>query len=241
MSDDDYTLSIGGKEYEARKITLPRNRGVVILFEFENDAPVVMPTGEGIDVSKWQGVIDWPAVTVRWAFMRATTGATRIDEQFARNWSESKKAGKLRGAYHYFIITESGKAQAQKFIATLGGDFGELPPVLDIEPRKLASGEYETPTSKAALESELQVWLTEVENATGMRPMIYTNKWALALLTTQPKWMGEYPLWVARYSATPPSPSSLPTAWTEWTCWQYTSTGTEPGIIGNVDRNRWKP
>lgn len=223
----------------SRKIAPNENAHIHVYFSVEKPAPII-PTGEGVDVSKWQGVIDWSAVTVRWAFMRATTGATRIDEQFARNWSESKKASKLRGAYHYFVITESGKAQAQKFLAALGNDYGELPPVLDIEPRKLESGAYETPVNKAALETEIKAWLDEVEKTIGTTPMIYSNKWALQLLTTQPKWMGEYPLWVARYSNTPPGPSMLPTAWIEWTCWQYTSTGTEPGITGNVDRNRWR-
>lgn len=238
MSDDDYTLSIGGKEYEARKITLPRNRGVVILFEFENDAPVVMPTGEGIDVSKWQGLIDWSAVKVGWAFIRATTGSMRTDEQFARNWKESKAAGKLRGAYHYFVITESGKAQAQKFLATLGGDFGELPPVLDIEPRKI-NGAYEVPSNKTELEDQLREWLTAVEKHTGRAPLIYSNRWAIEHLTNSPEWLGEFGLWVARYSDSAPSVPTLPRPWKKWTCWQYTNAGKESGIAGLVDRNRW--
>lgn len=209
------------------------------------ELPPVMPfSGEGIDVSRWQGAVDWAKVKgagYGWAYARASMGKTGVDEQFARNWSEMKQAGIKRGAYHYLIADVDGRAQAEHFAKTLKGDWGELPPVLDIEPRKVASGEYENPL-KTLVEKYVADWLAEIEGQTGKRPMVYTNRWALEWLTNSPTWLGEFELWVAAYRAIQPALSELPMPWREqgWRLWQYSSTGKVAGIAGAVDLNRAK-
>ncbi len=95
----------------------------------------------GIDVSKYQDVIDWESVKemnvegvqLQFAFIKATEGNNNEDRYFKRNWRKAKDAGITRGAYHFFIATKSGKTQAENFIKTVDLQPGDLPPVLDVE------------------------------------------------------------------------------------------------------------
>jgi len=105
---------------------------------------IPLPSGftiHGIDVSKYQSYIDWPSVKrmkvdnvkIGFAFIKATEGLGNVDRQFRRNWSKAGDAKMPRGAYHFFLPTKSGKAQAQNFISTVKLKTGNLPTVLDIE------------------------------------------------------------------------------------------------------------
>src|ERR1700689_5201313 len=95
----------------------------------------------GIDVSKYQDFIDWGMVKdmrvgdvqMSFAFIKATEGLGNEDAFFKRNWKKSGDAGISRGAYHSFLATKSGKAQAENFINSVELGPGDLPPVLDIE------------------------------------------------------------------------------------------------------------
>jgi lysozyme len=102
----------------------------------------------GIDVSKYQGDIDWTAVRasgVQFAWIKATEGGDRVDEKFAQNWAAAKAAGVPRGAYHFAYWCRSGEDQAAWFTQNVPNDPDALPPVLDVEwngqsktcPRKL--------------------------------------------------------------------------------------------------------
>src|SRR3972149_3739370 len=119
------------------------------------------PGAEGIDVSRWQGTIDWPSVKAAgkvFAFIRASMGATGIDERFTANWQGGRAAGLLVGAYHYLPKEALGAAQADQFIAQLrqqGAGYGDLPPVVDVEPR---SGEILTVNQKSQFEATLGTW-----------------------------------------------------------------------------------
>ena len=75
---------------------------------------------QGIDVSQEQGLIDWKAARaagVDFAYIRASQGSDRRDENFAANWSESAAADVKRGAYHVFNLCKPGREQATNFIA----------------------------------------------------------------------------------------------------------------------------
>jgi lysozyme len=77
---------------------------------------------KGVDVSHYQGEIDWLALRksgVRFAYIKATEGASLRDPRFAENWQRSHDAGIARGAYHYFLLCKSGAEQAANFIATI--------------------------------------------------------------------------------------------------------------------------
>lgn len=91
---------------------------------------------QGIDVSHHQGVIDWailPEQGVDFAYIKATEGGDHRDRLFARNWSESRRAGIRRGAYHFFTLCRSGAEQAANFIAAVPQSIDLLPAAVDLE------------------------------------------------------------------------------------------------------------
>src|SRR5262245_21030770 len=90
----------------------------------------------GVDVSNHQGDINWPALArnhVAFAYIKATEGGDFRDKRFQLNWEGAKRAGLVRGAYHFFKQCRSGAEQAKNFIATVPREHGALPPVIDAE------------------------------------------------------------------------------------------------------------
>lgn len=194
-----------------------------------------------VDLSAWQGVPNWQQVRaagVTCAIMRASMGATGVDKQFARNWSESRTAGiPRRGVYHYVVTEAPAAEQVDNIMRVTQGDFGSEPLTLDCERRadehKLSAFPREAYT---ALVREM---LDRLAGVVGLR--IYTSKNEWNQITTQPAWASAYPLWVAAYPFDPDSPTykpPIPAQWTTWSMWQYSSTGNVPGIAGSVDLNR---
>ena len=179
----------------------------------------------GIDVSKWQGSVNWKSVQqagIAFAFARATYGVSEVDSCFNDNWQAMKDAGIIRGAYHFFLAADDPTQQADFFIKTVGTlDPGDLPPVIDVES---ASG------ASSNLAAAVQTWLSVVEQGLGRRPMIYTapSYWNANLTSA----FGDYPLWVAEYGVSSPRAVN---GWDNWTFWQYSSTGKVNGVNGSVD------
>jgi lysozyme len=179
----------------------------------------------GIDVSYYQGNIDWQSVKdagVAFAFARATYGNTKVDPQFHSNWQLMKNAGIIRGAYHFYVASEDPAEQATFFANAVGSlESGDLPPVLDVE---AGSG------TSSSLVSDVQTWLSAVEQRLGVTPMIYTapSYWNEYMNAN----FGKYPLWVAEYGVT--TPKSVK-GWSGWTFWQHSQSGTVSGIAGTVD------
>ena len=88
----------------------------------------------GIDVSHFQGEVDWQAVAgVRFAFIKATEGLADIDPRFRQNWQDSRAAGLLRGAYHFLHPNLDARQQAAHFLSVVNLDDDALPPALDVE------------------------------------------------------------------------------------------------------------
>ncbi|HEX8504196.1 MAG TPA: glycoside hydrolase family 25 protein [Hymenobacter sp.] len=179
----------------------------------------------GIDVSAYQGRIDWPEVArnrVRFAFIKASEGATLRDQRFARNWREARKAGVLCGAYHYFQPNRGGQIQANLFARTVPLEPGDLPPVLDVE----AANFHDV----AVMRREVARWLRLIEAHYGVRPILYSNhsfyKRHLA------GHFDNYPLWLAHYEVERPS---MPR--NKWIIWQHSDESHVPGIRGVVDFN----
>jgi lysozyme len=186
----------------------------------------------GIDVSHYQGSIDWGAVAksgIDFAFIKATDGAGAGDPMFASNWKGARDAGIRRGAYHFFRPLIGALQQAQRFISKLGGDWGELAPVLDFEILDGAS-------ANAALDAARR-WMETVEEACGRKPILYTGPalWTSSLHDSQ--LFAEHPLWIAQYTSAPQP--RVPKAWKEWTFWQHSEKRAVPGISGPVDLNRF--
>lgn len=184
----------------------------------------------GIDVSKHQSFIHWPAVKqmkvkdvqIGFSFMKATEGVMNVDKQFKRNWKKAGEIGLPRGAYHFFLPTKSGKAQAKNFISTVDLQAGDLPPVLDIE--QLYG------VKPAKMRREIKEWLDIVEDHYGVKPIIYTY------VTFYSNFLGAefdgYPLWVAHYQE-----RDRPRITRPWIFWQHNERGRVNGITSKVDFN----
>lgn len=201
-----------------------------------------MATVPGIDVSYWNSGIDWPKVRAtgqRFVFAKATEADYYADPTFDDNWVGAKKAGLLRGAYHFFRANVDAKKQARKYINYVRSmnDDGELPPVLDLETHD--------GRAKSTIISRAKIWLSEVEDAFGKKPIIYSGQYFLQDYFSEagggpPAWAKEHPLWLAQYPFTfnpETSRPSLPRGWFKWTFWQYSDKGRVNGINANVDLN----
>lgn len=186
------------------------------------------PTTPGIDVSYHQGTIEWSKVRragIKFAFIRVSDGLTVADREFARNWDNARAAKIARGAYQFFRPEQNAIEQADKLIAAIAHDKGELPPVIDVE----ATGGLRP----VQIAKQVTLWIDRVRAKLRVEPIIYTSPdfWrdevGGADLTSQP-------LWIAHYTNDCPR---VPVPWTRWTFWQYSKTGRVPGITGNVDLN----
>lgn len=192
---------------------------------------------QGIDVSRYQGNIDWAKVKasgMTFVFIKATEGRTYIDPNFQKNVAGALAAGMMVGTYHFFRGTtvEIAKAEAAHYANTLsqigGAKALQLPPVMDYEnnPGNL---------SKAQMNTVAKAFLTELQRLTGVKPIIYTGNSFAGNFDTS---LGSYDLWIARYSTTR-VPDDQP-AWKRWMFWQYTDSGKVNGINGNVDMNEFE-
>ena len=182
----------------------------------------------GLDVSHFQGTIDWSQVVqagYAFVFIKATEGISYVDPKFAANWSGAKAAGLVRGAYHFFEGNADAQKQAENFLNTVVLEPGDLPPVLDVE-SSAASSKVPTATILAGVET----WLQAVQQATGCTPILYTGPGYWDSLKTD-RFSG-YPLWVAEYGVASPT---LPTGWTSWAFWQLSESGEVPGIATATD------
>jgi lysozyme len=189
---------------------------------YQNRYPV-----KGIDVSRYQGKIDWPKVRgsgLKFAFIKATEGLTLIDTTYVANWAGAGNAGISRGAYHFFRPSMDGQKQAVHFLKQVKFNKGDLPPVLDLESTD------DRPASE--VRKEALKWLRHVEAQTGMKPIVYTlPHFAASYLNNE---LSEFPLWVVSLKWWEPEPSK---GWDKWTFWQHSHTGGVAGIKGNVDLN----
>lgn len=184
----------------------------------------------GIDVSTFQQTVYWPSVKkmqvkdvkIGFAFIKATEGLLNTDKQFKRNWLQAKAANIPRGAYHFFLATKDGKAQANNFIKRVKLEPGDLPPVLDVEQL------YGVPVS--LMQQRVKAWLQTAEAAYDVKPIIYSS--ADFYNRYLGKDFDDYPLWVAHYFE-----KKQPRVEREWQFWQHSSIGHISGITTNVDFN----
>ncbi len=200
--------------------------------------PDVYPTPadfevHGIDVSKYQGDIDWNAVKasgVKFAWIKATEGGDHVDEKFAQNWQEAKAAGVPRGAYHFAYWCRSPEEQAAWFTQNVPNDPNALPPVLDVEWNPVSKTcPHHVPRDVAL--ADMKTMLDAMEHAYGKRPIIYTSiDFYHDVLEGE---FTDYPMWVRSVKYYP----SVKYGSRPWNFWQHTAEGQVPGITGYVDRN----
>ncbi|HWB63913.1 MAG TPA: glycoside hydrolase family 25 protein, partial [Chitinophagales bacterium] len=194
----------------------------------------------GVDVSHYQsdnpyGNIYWASVKnpggKTFAFAKATEGISYTDPAFVTNMVNGHAAGVVMGAYH-FARPESNTATAEaNYFVSVAGTYigaGYLPPVLDLEDPPSGSGltSYFTSTQ---LTTWVQTFMTTVQNATGVAPVIYTSGSIASYLNSS---LNVYGLWSADpdgSSTNPPNAAHLG-VWTTWLFKQYSWTSAVSGI-----------
>jgi lysozyme len=179
----------------------------------------------GIDVSKWQGPIDWGRIRgagVSFVYVKATEGIGHIDPLFEVDYKGAKTAGLLVGAYHFYRPQALALIQATHFLNAIRGLSLDLPPALDLEVLDREPG--------AAVRGNAARWLEYVEARWGKRPLLYTYA-AFASENHLGAELGAYPLWLADYREVP----HLPEGWERWWAWQRSGKGHVSGIGGDVD------
>lgn len=197
--------------------------------------PELIPA-RGIDVSHHRGVIDWQEVKdsgiVSFAFLKATDGGSFIDPRFDYNFTQSRRAGLIRGAYHFFRPLTDPVLQAKHYLSVVGDTLhsSDLAPVLDIEayPPSVRD-EFNTLSLQNRLQ-RMSSWLQTIEAATGRIPIIYTNQstWQATLGNSDN--FTRHPLWIANYGVDQPNIPANNWGDKGWTFWQYTAGGIVPGI-----------
>lgn len=183
----------------------------------------------GIDISHWQGKINWPAVKTDFVFIKATQGTSYVDTRFKENRDGVRKAGILLGFYH-FAAGQDPVKEAEHFVSTIGELRANEIVILDWEI------EAKDPVGWC------RTFLDRVFERTGVRALLYTNMARVQSLNWKRVVDGNYGLWVARYPKPDLGiyiPLLRPTSgqWPFWVLWQYSSKGKVNGIVGNVDMN----
>lgn len=183
---------------------------------------------KGIDVSHYQGQINWDVVDaqkeLQFVFIKATEGVSYRDSIFKRNWEQAGKTHLRRGAYHFFRPSVSVEWQIKNFIKQVQLTAGDLPPVLDVEDVDHIPPEVLIP--------KVEKWLIFIEEHYGIRPILYASL-NLYQKVLQPAFP-DHIAWIARYNST------APPAITQWDFWQYSDQSYINGIDHKVDMNVFK-
>ena len=184
---------------------------------------------EGIDVSHWEGDIDFREVKrdgIRFVYIKSSEGDTYIDPDFERNYREARKARLKIGFYHYVTArtVEAARNEARHFAEVIQGKRYQGRPVMDFESFGSLSKEQINEISLA--------FLQEVREATGKPVAVYSD--ANNAKNTFDVRLSVYPLWIAQYGISHPE---MQNHWRQWIGWQYTDRGRVRGISGTVDRN----
>lgn len=218
----------------AQLITYPRF-GDSDPFDWQRRKPTSYPI-HGIDVSRWQGDINWRqarAAGVSFAYIKATEGGDVADPKFQDYWAGSRRAGVARGAYHYFYFCRPAAQQARWFISHVPRDSAALPHVLDMEWNPRSRTCTKRPDG-AHVRREAKRFLDMLEAHYGRRPILYTTvdfyqQTGIGRLQGTEFWLRS----VAGHPA-----QVYPGA--GWSFWQYSGTGKVPGIASGVDLNLFR-
>ncbi len=182
---------------------------------------------EGIDVSHYQSVIDWPTVGaeggVSYVYIKGTEGSDLVDDCYERNLRGARAAGLSVGAYHFYRPARTVEENFRNMISTIKKEDQDLAPMVDVENAQGVSIEK--------LRKDLEEFCKKVAKHYGRKPLLYTgqnfyNKYFQDFMPGH-VWM------IAKYADTPP----ILEDGTSCYMWQYTEKGRVPGIRGNCDRS----
>lgn len=183
----------------------------------------------GVDVSHYQGEIDWNALReqgVRFAYIKATEGSSHVDGRFLENARGAREAGVPAGAYHFFSFESPGSTQAQNLLAALEGVSMQLPCAVDVE---FYGAFFENPPEVATTRAQLRNLLDAIEAATGARPLLYATNRSYRMYLKGA--FDDYPLWIRDVYLWP----WLTAPGRDWTLWQYSDKGRLEGYAGEEE------
>lgn len=195
--------------------------GIIILNEHRSNKYDV----KGVDVSSYQGEIDWDAIAsqgISFAFIKATEGSTFVDKNFAYNFKEAPKRRLSVGAYHFFSYDSSGVTQAENFINTVVPFEGMLPPVVDVE---FYGDKEKNPPPREQVRKQLKAMLDLLEEHYNQKPIIYATEKSYALYLSNE--YEEYNIWIRNVISKPKLSDNR-----EWVFWQYTNRDKLDGYNG---------
>lgn len=181
---------------------------------------------QGIDVSHWQGTIDWPAVRAGgydFAILKATESTGYVDPTFAANRARARAAGLITGAYH-FARAGDPVAEADHFVAAVGS----------LAPGEIAVLDWEVPGSNPP--AWCLTWLQRVHQRLGGYPLVYMNASTARAWKWKTVEAAGYQLWLAKYDLSTAYPGVVGD-WSKVVMKQHSDKGKVPGVAGAVDLN----
>ena len=186
---------------------------------------------EGIDVSSWQGEIDFSQVKasgIEVVYIKSSEGFRSVDSYFEQNYTNAKNAGLKVGFYHYVTArsVEDAVRQANFFVSTISGKNPDCKLAMDFESFGSLGREE---INQIAL-----TFMQTVKNVSGKDVIIYSDEYNAN--STFESNLATYPLWVAQYEVSEPT---VREHWSNWAGWQYTDRGEVPGISSYVDRDKF--
>jgi lysozyme len=186
----------------------------------------------GVDVSRWQGDINWSKLRAQganFAYIKATDGGDHMDPMFRKNWKEANEAGLRRGAYHFFYWCRTGSEQADWFIRNVPKSASALPPVIDVEYNH--GSRCKSRPSRETVLKKMKTFMDKLEAHYGQRPIIYTAP-DFYEDNLQGEF-GDHAFWLRSTAAHPKK--TYPDR--KWLFWQYSGTGLSHGVRGEIDLN----
>lgn len=185
----------------------------------------------GIDVSSWQGNIDYNQVKssgIDIVYIKSSEGSNIVDTYFEQNYSNAKSSGLKIGFYHYLTAMNTSEAinQADFFATTISGKISDCKLAMDFESFNNLDN-YEINQISIA-------FLQELKKQTNKELIIYSDTFNAT--STFNSSLSTYPLWVAQYDVSEPTNNGN---WSSWTGWQYTDTGEVSGIDNYVDMDKF--
>lgn len=198
------------------------------VFALEPSSPKIY---QGIDVSQWQGNINFRQVKesgIQVVYIKSSEGASFVDPYFEQNYTNAKANGLSVGVYHYLTARTTYQAtqQANFFVSLLSNKSIDCRLAMDFE----SFGDLNpTQINEISL-----AFLNEVIRISGKEVVVYSDTYNATRIFTGE--ITKFPLWVAEYGTEEPANNGN---WSSWIGFQYTDVGNVSGINGYVDRNKF--
>ena len=200
--------------------------------KFNNPSSEDYPV-RGIDVSEYQGEIDWEKLSsqnIDFAYIKATEGSSYTDERFQYNYQNAITTNLKIGAYHFFSFDSDAISQSENYIKNVPKDMNLLPPVVDIE---FYGDKNKNIPDVETTREQLKKLLERLEEYYQKKPIIYATNTSYNLYIKDN--FEEYKIWIRDIFSTPNLKDNR-----KWTLWQYTNRERLEGYNGEekfIDMN----